>query len=262
MGGAWRRAAWRHAGGWLLLAWCVVVQAQPPTVPLYVYHDFPPFLVQQGHGDLSQALAQRLTALAQGRYRFEVALLPRKRVDVLLAQPRWRGVVAWVHPAWFGAAIRAQHWSPALMRDQDYWITQRSHPYTVAQIEAGSGLRFGGLLGHRYAQLEAALAAGRLSRIDAANLYSLTNMLLRDRLDVITMPVSTDTWFIDHLPGWREATLRLPRGQPYARHLLSAGTDPALAHFLDRAVLALRRDAAWRRRFDGEPIPAAGGAGR
>ncbi|WP_255991802.1 hypothetical protein [Chitinolyticbacter albus] len=228
----------------LLLLLASLARSEPRTVPLYVYHDFPPYLVA-GLPDLSEALIRILNREAAGRYHFELTVLPRRRVDALIAKANWEGVVAWVNPQWIGNNARHLAWSPPLIDEIEWWVVRDALPLTQAQIEQGRGYRFGGLLGHRYVELDAAVRAGGLTRFDTASMQSLAHMLLAGRVDVITMPDSTEQWFADRWPAWRGATHLVSRNSAYQRFLLSNAADAQLTHFLAEAVPAIRADPAW-----------------
>ncbi len=239
---------WR-CWAWLLLCWVGWANAAPQPVPLYVYHDFPPYIVG-GQPDLSHALADQLSRRSAGRYRFKVVVLPRKRVDVLIATPGWRGVVAWVNPRWIGDNAAHLAWTAPLLDETEWWVVRRAAPQSLQQIAQADGYRFGGLIGHHYAELDAAVRAGRIFRFDTASMQSLVSMLLAGRVDVITMPSATELWFHGAWPRWRERVLLLPRGAAYQRYLVSDRGDPALVRFLADSVVALRNDPGW------QPLPA------
>ncbi|TJZ64492.1 hypothetical protein [Chitiniphilus eburneus] len=218
--------------------------AEPQAVPVYVYHDYPPYIAEDGR-DLSHALIDALNERATGRYHFELKLLPRRRVDRLIASPDWRGVVAWVNPAWLKPSAERLQWSPPLLRDTDLWVTLRERPLSREQIEKQGGYRLGSLLGHRYAELERKRTAVPIQRFDTPSMESLARMLMAGRVDVITMPALTEDWLAEQWPQWRAQVVTLPRGEPYPRLLLSNSADPMLAAYLAGVAQALYRDPRW-----------------
>ncbi|GLS05685.1 ABC transporter substrate-binding protein [Chitiniphilus shinanonensis] len=235
---------------WLLfLLLCLgpgTLWAAPQTVPVYVYHDYPPYIVEDGH-DLSHALVDALNARAGGRYRFELKMLPRRRVDRLIAAPDWQGVIAWANPAWVKPSAERLQWSPPLLDDADLWVTLRGRPLNREQIEVEGGYRLGALLGHQYAELERHRPVMPIQRFDTASMESLARMLLAGRVDVITMPANTEGWLAEEWPQWRAQVATQPRGKAIQRFLLSNAGDPALGEFLAGAAQALYRDPAWSR---------------
>lgn len=61
-------------------------QAHAENVPMWVYHNFPPFVVnERAQSGLSYDLAARLSDLSGGRYQFTVVVMPRERSNHRIA---------------------------------------------------------------------------------------------------------------------------------------------------------------------------------
>ncbi|WP_051258897.1 substrate-binding periplasmic protein [Chitinibacter tainanensis] len=215
------------------------------VVPIYTHYDYPPFLTaKQG---LSRDLADELTRRSQGRYQFVVQLTPRKRLDLLLAQPNWQGVVPWVNPQWF-PTTQGGLWSEMLFLDADLVISRK--PLQYSGPASLTGLTLGGILGHHYVELSDALNSGQLQRDDAPNQESNLRKLASGRVDVIFVPQSSWGDYQHTNPGLIEglSVARQPRNH-YPRQLLVSERQPALAQFVLTAVRELNADPAWQQKL-------------
>ena len=234
--------------------WCLLILlgmvgwacAAPQAVLLYNYYDAPPFITVPGEG-LSYALATHLNTIAHERYQFTVVRIPRRRLNLLIEQNGGSWVVAWANPVWFGDAPRQRYfWSEPLLQDRDWWLSRRDHPLDPAALPTANGLILGGLLGHRYVDLDDAVAAGRIKRYDALDYPSSMHMLAAGRVDFITIPDSV-LGSLRHQYAQLLARMQTaPRGEPYTRFLFSPRSDPALAAFVHDAVQQLTRDPDWQ----------------
>lgn len=171
----------------LLPAWCIAEQ----RIEVWSYHLSPPFTLPGKQG-LSAAFVDLLNEAPAngGRFRFELVELPRKRLDLRLANDE-PGVLLWVAPRFLGAELTARgRWTRPLLDDQQDVISHRSEPVDFQGAESLHGLAIGGLLGHLYAGLEVDIAAGRIHREDvASDLQNLEKVSSR-RIDAVLVPHS------------------------------------------------------------------------
>ncbi|XZG71408.1 substrate-binding periplasmic protein [Chitinibacteraceae bacterium HSL-7] len=231
----------------LLCCWCLGARAAPREVQLVTQYDYPPFITGDKQG-LTFELADALTRLSHGHFRFRVEVLPRKRLSQLVEHADWRGMVPWVAPPWFRDVERERFsWSGVVMHDADWVVSSSMHPLEWQGAASLSGQRLGGLLGHVYVDVEADIARGRIVREDVATMDINLRKLQRGRVDATFISASTYGWYRRQQPQLLTGlyVAKLPRSV-YERHFMSARSDGELGRFLDQAVNMLAHDASWQ----------------
>lgn len=238
----------------LLLAVCKVVGAQvaptpsaPVVVRLMSQYDYAPFQTDAQEG-LTFALADYLNRNAQGTFQFVVEILPRKRLDLYLADPQVLWVVPWAVPRFFGAdATRRYAWTRPFMRDGNHLLTRRGSGIHYSEPESLQGLRLGGTLGHRYALLEPLLQDGRLTREDCYNLVCNVEKLKRGRVDFAWVPSGAVAYFRTVVPDMDEyIEVSAKPVEVFERSFMSPKGADDLHRFLEAMVRRLANDPAWK----------------
>ncbi|MEO0915042.1 MAG: hypothetical protein AAFY59_18995 [Pseudomonadota bacterium] len=136
-------------------------------VTVWVYHNFPPFIVNEGTQEgLSFDLARLLTRGSEGRLTFQVQVLPRKRLNQRLAAGR-PGIVLWANSAWFGDRPETRYrWTRRLISDSNVVISPATAPVDYAGPHSLSGMTITGIRGHRYPGIDMLVEAGYITRIN------------------------------------------------------------------------------------------------
>lgn len=226
----------------LLPALCVAQQ----RVEVWSYHLSPPFALD-GQQGLSAAFVELLNEEpANGqRFRFELIELPRKRLDMRLADNR-PGVLLWVAPRFLGHAQTARaRWSRPLLDDQQDVVSRSRQPIDYEGPQSLHGLAFGGLLGHLYAGLDADVAKGRIRREDVTSDLQNLEKVSSGRVDAVLVPRSALLYYrkTKRLEGLYVAPSAL---YSFRRHLLMTSSlgRPA-TEYVRRVVEALPRNPRW-----------------
>lgn len=243
-----------------LLACMLLLVAQlgwaAETVPLYTYYSDPPFSVSWS-ASLTRKLADALTAKSEGAYRFKAVQLPRLRLDKMIAADKWPGLVAWANPSWFDDEQKIRFaWSHPFMADADLVLSTKARP--VEYEDAGKsleGLRLGGVMGHRYADVQELIESGKLIRDDADSELQSVLKLKYGRVQVTFVQASSLAYLNQEVPDldhWLYIAHR-PRGT-YRRHLFASKSNQALIAFVDAALRQLGSDPFWQSVFS-RPLP-------
>ncbi len=240
----WLRTLW-------LAALVLVGPCRAGEVALVTYYDYAPWYYEdQPERGLNAALARRLTRLAAGRYVFVAKYIPRKRIDVLLAQGETALAVAWVAPRFFGDEARSRYrWTQALMEDESLIVSSRDTPLEYTGLDSLVGKRFSATLGHIYTDIDPMVRAGQVVRSDGTNMEAAIQKLLRHRdVDFGVIDRSTLNALRQAAPAemQRLYVAPLPRTPQYTRHILVPLSNPTLAQFLDTALRQLARDPSWQ----------------
>lgn len=239
-------------GGLLLVCQAAGAQSAPvPSGPVVVrlmsQYDYAPFQTGAQEG-LTFALADYLNRNAQGAYQFVVEILPRKRLDLYLADPRALWAVPWAVPRFFGADANRQYaWTRPFMRDGNHLLTRRGSGIRYSTPESLAGLRMGGTLGHRYGVLEPLLQDGRLTREDCYNLVCNVEKLKRGRVDFAMVPSGALAYFRTVVPDMDEyIEVSAKPVESFERSFMSPKDDVALHRFLETMARRLANDPAWK----------------
>lgn len=226
------------------------------TVPIYTYYSDPPFSVAWPDS-LTTRLADALTVKSNGVYRFKAVQLPRLRLDKMIEGAQWDGLVAWVNPPWFGDERKTRFaWSHPFMKDADLVVSSKPHP--VEYEDGGKsleGLRLGGVVGHRYTDVQALIDSGRLVRDDADSELQSVLKLKYGRVQVVFVQASSLPYLRQEVPdldAWLYIARR-PRDS-YQRHLFASKGNKALIAFVDVALRKLGSEPFWQSVFN-KPLP-------
>ncbi|WP_273429394.1 transporter substrate-binding domain-containing protein [Chitinibacter tainanensis] len=214
-------------------------QAQT-RVPLYTYYDEAPFALDRPD-NWTQRLAEHLTQASRGKYLFTPTALPRRRLDRLLAQPGWNGVVAWGNPEFFPNVPTQQlRWSHSYLYDADLVVSRRERPVRFQGPPSLYGLRLGAVLGRQLNDFEDSIRAGLIVREDAPSTLSNLKKLRAGRIDCTLIQRTA-------LPGLRQSFPDLeqwlyisptPR-RAFSRHFAVEPGQQALFEFLQTASLQM-----------------------
>ncbi|WP_348695092.1 transporter substrate-binding domain-containing protein [Duganella fentianensis] len=232
----------------LCLPWQLALAVQ--TIPLYVYYPGPTFAVGMP-GNLSEKMAEWLTQRSAGRYQFIATQLPRRRLQLMLSQPQWQGVVAWANPRWFGSEGRRQSWSRYYMVDANMVASLRSAPFEYQDDASLHGQRIGTVEGFSYKDFDALLAAGLVSKDEADSEARNLLKLQQRRVAVAFLQASSMPRMRQQYPdldSWLYLSER-PR-TVFERAFFMAPNQPQLLAFLNQQSAALLNDRQWQQEFD------------
>lgn len=232
---------------------CVMFVSLPATgsaqklVAVWTYYDFPPFLIGERQG-LVHDFIGLMNHHAQGRYRFELGVYPRKRLDMKLESGE-QGVVLFVHWSYMGDGERTKYfWGPVIMPDRNE-IVSRADRKVVFDGTAASlkGLRFGGVLGRRYPLLKDAMERGEIYRENSHGEEQNIRKLLAGRIDATTIPKPVLHHFVKTMGLEGRLYVSPTPITVYTRHLLVTKGLRAEHEFLSRFVRDISDNAEWRR---------------
>ena len=218
-------------------------------ISLYSHYTTAPFAVEGVPPQLSYTvrLAAWLTAQSAGRYLFEARQMPRLRLNRIVAQADWQGVVAWANPLWFADPERQRFlWSSALMSDRNVLVSRQVDHVLFPVQEPAQPLRLGGISGHFYADLQPFIQRGLLLREDAQNDLSNVLKLQHGRVDIVVVQASSLAYLRSQMADFDQWASVSPTLQPsYQRYLFTSTANPQLMAFLQQALLQLAQAPEW-----------------
>jgi hypothetical protein len=228
------------------LVWCVLVfcfillvseARSAETIQVYTYHIHPPFVTGDEVGQTFE-LAAQLQAAGGDKYQFTVSQVPRSRLNLILnswvngdclrgatsgCATNW--ILLWVNQKWgFGSEPLANFNWVGIAEDSNSIISLQSSKVDYQTPASLSGLKYGGIAGHKYLGIDELVAAGKITRIDGSNERDNILKLYKKRVDAILLPTSTINYFMRKDPlisGFAdELFIADTKHQSYSRNIM------------------------------------------
>lgn len=223
--------------------WAASLFAEPRHVEVYTYHTHAPFIIDDEHG-LTYDLAGYLTEKSNGVYDFTVLAMTRARIDKILEE-KVEGIIPWVSPDWF--SDKTLLWTRGeLMLDGNTVISSMDLKLDYSGPESVKGLRFGGVRGHHYVDIDPLVEAGEIRRFDNENHLNNFRMIEKGRIDFTIAPLAASQYLIKS--NNMEETLYLSGElhSSYYRRIIVSGSDEELRRFLDTVLARIQSDPKWQ----------------
>lgn len=236
---------------WLLLLLSVESIAKTkPLIPVYSYHLKPPLVIdiekQEGlYFDFVRYLNER-----SEKYRFTLVSIPRKRIERMLEDKTFDGVLLGVNPTWFKDKQETQYlWTAKVFTDRDEIVSLRSSPYEFANAESLKGRVVGGVRGFYYFGINEMVAKDLILRVDTTKETDLFNMLLLKRVDVAVISRSTFDYLIK-INQWHDKFhLSKKPHDIFDRRILVPKAEKSTYKELTHIVNQLQFDKSWQYRL-------------
>jgi polar amino acid transport system substrate-binding protein len=162
----------------LFVSGCTTVGKQ--TIPVYVYHQFPPF-VNPHQIDLSEAFVQRLNQTTN--YHWQLVTLSRAQLNDL-RQQGGQGVILWTNPKWFDNSADLLVSKPILL-DADVLTFNLKQPLEGEYPAAILNKTFCAVKGHRYLAVDPYIDSGAVKVIERETHAACMALLRNQTVDFI-----------------------------------------------------------------------------
>lgn len=221
--------------------------AQAETVRVWVYHNFPPYIVDSAEKTgLSYDLAQELTKRSGGVYEFDVAVVPRARLNVQLEQGD-AVVVFWVNPIWFGDTEETKYlWSSDVTSASSVVISNADDPVVYDGPRTLLGMELIGIAGHRYSGIDELVNQNLMTRKDLHAESSAVQFIAAGRGRIAIIERATAEYFVREMGLEQLVHFSAQPHATYTRHVLVQNNRPALHSFIDQALDDLRTSETWQ----------------
>jgi polar amino acid transport system substrate-binding protein len=216
------------------------------VIPAYNTYQSVPFQVG-GEGGLAQDLVEYLNANLKGKYTFKLELMPREKFNqTVLATKGFEGVALFLAPPFVGDAEKKKFiWTSPIMGDKNLIISQPDKKVEYTGPESLKGLKFGGVIGNKYAGLESIPRTADTP----AELTNLKNLSTKE-IDVTLMPESIFAYYLKTGSNARYGLDKLHvSGKPHSaftRHLFVAPENAQLGKDLEAVAAKMPGDPAWK----------------
>jgi len=220
------------------------------TIPAYNTYQSVPFVVDAKSG-LAADLVAYLNTKLQGKYVLVLETIPRERLhrDVLAA-PDFQGVVLLLSPQFVDDSDQTKFaWTPAVMMDANIVISSDKRRLEYKGPKSLVGLKFEGVRGHRYADLEDHFGS-EIHRENVTSELQALKMIAADRADVTVMGRST-YGYLDKVNAKADGfagKLHVSSAPHinFARALFVSKQNTALFQELSSVASHMLRDEEWR----------------
>lgn len=231
---------------WLSCALFINADAAPKQqVALLTYHLKAPYIIDWGEQrGLYFDLALYLNSKTD-RYQFTTELIPRKRLDLVLAEP-FTDVVIGVQPAWFKPLADKMLFTAPFLYDKDMFVSDARKPLRDQDLTDFTGKIFIGSQGYKYKGIDDAVANGTLQRIDTLQEDYVLDMLRLGRGDFTIISSSTLSYKFSQGDNSQHFYVATTPHDLIERRFMLSKTDPQLYQFLQQVIRFMPQDQEWQ----------------
>ncbi|SPH19290.1 hypothetical protein ASD8599_00014 [Ascidiaceihabitans donghaensis] len=221
--------------------------AQAETVRVWVYHNFPPFVIDvDTQSGLSYDFARELTVRSDGQHDFVVEVLPRARLNRQMADGA-EGIVFWANPVWFGDKEETKYlWSSKITSDSSVVMSRVDDPIEYTGPQSLLGMELVGIEGHRYIGVDELVQEGLMTRKDLHAESSAVQFISTGRGRVAILARSAADYFTRKLALTDMIHFASTPHSSYTRHVLVPKADFALRGYIDQVLDELNKSPIWR----------------
>ncbi len=223
----------------------VSIWSQQQEIKIYTYHTHAPFIIGDSIG-LTYDLAEYLTAKSDNRYIFTVQSMSKTRVEKSFDNEE-AFIVPWVNPIWFDDEDEESYtWTEhAIMEDGNAVISSSENQINYSGAASVSGLRFGGIIGHRYIDIDDLADQGEIVRFNNENHVNNFRMLQKNRIDFTIAPLVGAEYIIQVNRMSDDLYISPILHSEYLRKFIISHNDEEIVRFLDSLLLHIQEDPSW-----------------
>ncbi|HAS88276.1 MAG TPA: hypothetical protein DCS48_03080 [Desulfovibrio sp.] len=237
----------------LLVILCLTCLSYPAIsnaaqkVDVWCYYNDPPFTIEPKHG-LKFDLVKLMNEEAKGKFFFELLSMSRKRLDTFLSHGI-PGAVLFVSPDWMKERGDAKFvWSKPILHGRNEIVSRRKDPIRYSKPKSLYGLTLAGVFGHKYKNLDEAIAQGKITRIDSASMDQNLRTVIENRGKDFTPIASSVLGYLLHKYGYENKAYISPTPlHTYARYILLNNPSPDLVEFIAEFTSGLSKNKKWQK---------------
>lgn len=212
-------------------------------INVYTYHNHAPFIINNNEG-YTYKLVDYLNKQAEGKYVFEVEVIPRSRLNYILkpwinkscgktqeCENNW--MVVWVNHKWgFGKdSLKNFSWID-LLSDSNAIVSTKEKNIQYSQPSDLKGMKLAGISGHRYVGIDELVKKEQIERIDGQNEVENLKIVLANRVDVTLLPKSAFLYYQKQNNEFNKLMMSKVPHQSYLRKIMTKRDD--LKEFLSK----------------------------
>lgn len=220
------------------------VSVNKPVIPVYVYHQFSPFVNDQ-QTDLSELFVEYLNHHTS--YRWQLVVLSRTELNRLRQQGQ-QGVILWSNPKWFGYSPDLKISEP-LLWDADVLVFNQRQPLVGNFPAAIINKSFCAVAGHRYLALEPFFSDGRVTVIERNSQSECVQLLESGEVDFVQAEKSN--LFTEHTQALKKDIGFIePAIDNFQRFVLVDTSYAYVLPQLNQVITNLHKDKQWQQELE------------
>ncbi len=218
-----------------------------PKMTVYAYHLQPPLIIDiDNQTGLYFDFVRQLNKLSDN-YQFELAFVPRKRLEAMLQRDEMTGVLLGVNPKWFKDKAEQKYlWTSTVFTDRDEIVSLKATPLEYQSPNSLKGKVIGGVRGFYYAGINELVARGKVSRVDTAGEAALLTMLTKGRVDAAIIGRSMYDYLVKGSGLGNTFHLSEKPHDSYNRRVLVPKSQRAIFSHLQALITELDQDCLWQ----------------
>lgn len=231
----------------LLLAPSAFANGGKVIVPVYVYHQQPPYIISSSEkSGLYFDFVKHLNALSKN-YFFEVTFMPRKRVERMLEKQTMDGILLGVNPKWFKDKTETKYlWTAEVFNDRDEVVSLKSKSIEFSGADSLTDMVVGGVRGFYYYGINELVAAKKAKRIDTVSEPDLFMMMLKERVDVTILSLLTYNYMVKENNWQNEFYLSVIPHDIYQRRILVPRNMKQAYQPLQELITQIQQNKSWQ----------------
>ena len=235
----------------LLIPFLARANNQPELLTAYSYHLKPPYIIhlesQTGlYFDFVDYINQKVS-----KFQFNLAYLPRKRLDAYLEKKQLKGMILGVNPSWFKDKLETKYfWTSKIFDDRDDVVSSVKTPVEYKGPESLYGMTIGGVLGYYYFGINEAVDSGRVKRHDSYSEKTLLEMIYHNRVSAGIISNATFNYLVAK-HGWQgRFHLSTKPHDLYSRHVLIPHEYEDIQATINAITKEILNDPKWQKILD------------
>jgi len=217
------------------------------SIVAWTYYNFPPFIISEADKKgLSYDFVALLNQHEKSGYTFKLKYVPRKRLNKFLETGR-KGIVLWVSPIFFTDTSQTKYlWTTPILSDQQDLISLKSKPVIYDGTPRSlKGYTIGGVLGHRYKDIEEAIKTGVLIRENVIREKQNIDKLLAKRIDAFLIPNTSMAYYSNEMKLENKIYYSPTPLSQYNRHIMVQKGMSGVHQTLNTIIKTLPDNVRW-----------------
>lgn len=206
-----------------------------------------PFIIdEQKRSGLVYTFTDFLNKQAQGKYSFEVLILPRARLLLALAE-HTHCIVPFVSYTWFDPDKQLYYWSQPIIKDANIILSAANKKLESIEKSEVSGLKTSQVIGFLDPQVTALIADNRVTTFNSVSLDNSIMMVAYKRIDFVVSGKIPLLYLIHKLQLQDKVYLSKSETTSFDRSVLVAKSDPQLAEYIEAQISLFKTSELWQK---------------
>ncbi|WP_157673855.1 hypothetical protein [Cognaticolwellia beringensis] len=232
----------------ILIALFSIVNHSAFANELYVcsaYNSGPFIIDEKNRVGLVYTFTDFLNKQAQGKYSFEVLILPRARLLIELRLSN-HCIVPFVSYKWFDPNKQLFYWSQPIIKDANVILSSQKNKLESISKERVAGMKTSQVIGFFDDQVEALISENTVIAFNTSSLEKSVGMVARKRIDFIVSGKIPLQYLIHKQHIQDQVYLSKYKTISFDRSVFVPISKPALSAFIEEQVGLFKTSVEWQ----------------